>query len=103
MAGITVALVNIGDYRKASALALTGFIGLLLSALVRASSTLVTLPEYRGNMPVTELAVRLAAINYIATFLTVIAMVFLIVAIFVDRERPEALRKRREPIYPVQR
>jgi hypothetical protein len=100
-AGIIVALVNMESHRKASAFALTGFVGLLLGALIRAAGTLKTLPEYRGDMPVTELAVRLVAMNYVATFLTVAAMVFLIVAIFIDRERPEGLRKRREPIYPA--
>ena len=96
-AGILVALVRIGDYRKASALALTGFVGLLVGTLIRAAGTLMTLPEYRGDMPVRELAMRLTATNYIATLLTVAAMIFLIVAIFTDRERPEGLRKRREP------
>jgi hypothetical protein len=57
----------------------------------------MTLPAYRGDMPVRELAIWLATINYLATFLTVAAMVLLIVAIFTDRERPEGLRKRREP------
>jgi hypothetical protein len=96
-AGILVALVRIGDYRKTSAFALTGFVGLLLGALIRAAGTLMTLPEYRGDMPVRELGLRLTAINYIATLLTVAAMIFLIVAIFTDRERPERLRKRGEP------
>jgi hypothetical protein len=96
-AGIIVASVNMGDYRKASVFALTGFVGLLLGALIRAGGTLMTLPEYRGDMPVRELAIRLAAINYLATFLTIVATVLLMVAIFTDRERPEGLRKRREP------
>jgi uncharacterized protein YebE (UPF0316 family) len=95
--GIALALLNMGDYRKASAFALTGFAGLLLGALIRAAATLMTLPEYRGDMPVRELATRLAVTNYMATFLTAAAMVFLIVAIFIDRERPEGLRKGREP------
>jgi hypothetical protein len=96
VAGITVALVNMGSNRRASAFALTGFVGLLLAALIRAAGTLMTLPEYRGDMPVRELAIRIAATNYVATFLAVAATAFLIVAIFVDREQPEGLRKRRE-------
>jgi hypothetical protein len=96
-AGIIVALVHIGDYPKASAFALAGFVGLLFSALVRAAGTLMTLPEYRGSMTVRELATQLAAINYLATFLAVAAMVLLMLAIFTDRERREGLRKSREP------
>jgi hypothetical protein len=96
-AGIIVALLKIGDYGKASGFALTGFVGLLLATLIRAASTLMTLPEYRGNMPIRELAIQLATLNYLATFLTVAAMVLLMVAIFTGRERPEGLRKRIAP------
>jgi hypothetical protein len=95
--GIIVALLKMGKYRNASAFALTGFVGLLLGALIRAAGTLMTLPEYRGDMPVMQLAIRLAATNYLATLLTVAAMVLLMVAIFTERERPEGLRKRSEP------
>jgi hypothetical protein len=94
--GIIVALVKIGSHRRASAFALTGFVGLLLSALIRAGGTLMTLPQYRGDLPVKELAIRIAATSYVATFLTVAATAFLIVAIFIDREQPQGLRKRRE-------
>jgi hypothetical protein len=94
--GIILALLMMGTYRKASAFALTGFVGLLLATLIRAAGTLMTLPEYRGDMPVRELATRLAAINYLATFVVVAATVFLMVAIFTDRERSEGLMKRRE-------
>jgi hypothetical protein len=97
VAGIILALVNMGDYRQASAFALTGFVGLLLGALIRAAGPLMTLPQYRGDMPASELAIRLTVTNYMATFLTAAAMVLLIAAIFTDRERPEGLRKRGEP------
>ncbi len=97
VAGIILALLKMGDCRKASAFALAGFVGLLLGALIRAASLVMALPQYRGDMPVRELGVRLAWTNYMATFLTAAAMVLLIVAIFTDRERPEGLRKRREP------
>jgi hypothetical protein len=95
-AGIIVALLMMGTYRKASAYALTGFVGLLLATLIRAAATLMTLPEYRGGLSIVELGSRLAAINYLATALTVAAVVFLMVAIFTDRERPEGLTKGRE-------
>jgi formate hydrogenlyase subunit 3/multisubunit Na+/H+ antiporter MnhD subunit len=85
-AGIIVALLKRGDYPMASAFALTGFGGLLLGALIRAVATLMTLPEYRGDMSLRELGIQLAAINFLATFLTVAATVFLIVAIFTGRE-----------------
>jgi formate hydrogenlyase subunit 3/multisubunit Na+/H+ antiporter MnhD subunit len=95
LAGIALALLNMGDYRKASAFALTGFVGLLLGAVIRAAATLMTLPQFRGDMPASELGIRLAVTNYTATFLTAAAMVFLIVAIFIDRERPDG--RKREP------
>jgi formate hydrogenlyase subunit 3/multisubunit Na+/H+ antiporter MnhD subunit len=94
--GIILALVNMEGYRRASAFALTGFVGLLLGALIRAAGILMTLPPYRGDRPISELAIWIAAVNYLATFLTVAAMVFLMVAIFTDREHPEGPRKRRE-------
>jgi hypothetical protein len=73
--------------RKASTFALTGFVGLLLTVLIRGTATLMTLPEFRGNMPVNELSIRIGTINILATLLTVAAMVLLMVAIFTDRER----------------
>jgi hypothetical protein len=39
-AGIIVALPKMGDHRKASAFALTGFLGLLLGTRIRAVATL---------------------------------------------------------------
>jgi formate hydrogenlyase subunit 3/multisubunit Na+/H+ antiporter MnhD subunit len=95
-AGIIVALLKKADYPMASAFALTGFSGLLMGTLIRGTATLMTLPEYRGDMSITELGIQLAAINFLATFLTVAATVFLIVAIFTGRERSEGLRKRWE-------
>jgi hypothetical protein len=91
-----LALANIGDHRLVSAFALTGFVGLLLGTLIRAAGPVMALPPYRGNMPIPELGFWLSVINYTATAVTIIAMVFLMAAIFTDRERPE-LRKRREP------
>jgi hypothetical protein len=87
--GIIVALLKMGLHRKASAFALAGFAGLLLSTLIRASGNLMTLPAYRGGLSITELGSRLAAINYLATALTVAAMVLLILAIFTGRELSE--------------
>jgi hypothetical protein len=86
-AGIIAALLNMVAYRKASTFALTGFIGLLLTVLIRGTATLMTLPEFHGNMPINELSIRIGTINILATLLTVAAMVLLIVAIFTDRDR----------------
>ena len=86
-AGIIVSLVTIGTHRKVSAFALTGFVGLLLSALIRAATTLMLLPQYRGNTPIQQFAIWLSITGLIATLLTVAAMVFLIVAIFIDRRK----------------
>jgi len=88
-AGIIVSLAMIGGHRKVSALALTGFAGLSLGTLIRAATTLMALPQYRGDMSMRDFAIWVSTTSLIATSLTVGAMVFLIVAIFIDRgKRP---------------
>jgi hypothetical protein len=70
-----------------------GFVGLLLSQLIRIAGTLTILtPETR------QLGTRLAWLNYPTTFLSVAGMVLLMVAIFTDRERPEGLSKKKETL-----
>jgi formate hydrogenlyase subunit 3/multisubunit Na+/H+ antiporter MnhD subunit len=85
LAGIIVALVNASRYRKPAMYALAGFIALLLAAMVRAAATVLTLPEYRGNLSIQELGVRLASINLGASALTIAGTVLVLLAVFADR------------------
>ena len=84
-AGIIVSLAMIGRYRKVSALALTGFVGLSLGTLIRAATAVMALPQYRGDTPIREFAIWVSTTSLIATLLMFAATVFLIVAVFIDR------------------
>ena len=84
--GAIFALVKLRTWPKAATFALIGFLGDLVAQLMHAGSLLMTLPAYRGTLTIAELGSRLAAINLLATVLTVAATVMLLIAIFTDRE-----------------
>ncbi len=86
LVGIIFSSTKIGLYRRAAAMGLTGFIGLLLGQMVHAGGTLMTLPAYRGEMPIRELGIRLAAINLAGTMLTLAGTILLLLALFADRD-----------------
>src|SRR3954471_15726196 len=70
LVGIIFSATKMRLYRKAAVLAVVGFGALLLSTLVHAGGTLMTLPAYRSGMALSELAVRLALINLATVVLT---------------------------------
>lgn len=87
LAGIIVALINANRHRKPAMFALAGFIALLVAAIIRAGSTVMTLPGYRGDLSIRDLGMRLAAINMVATAVTIGGTILILVAIFAGREK----------------
>jgi len=85
--GIIISAAKLGRYRKAAALAMAGFGGLLLSQLVRAANTIMTLPPYRGSMSARELGARFMITSIITMMLTLGGMILLLLAIFADRDK----------------
>jgi uncharacterized membrane protein len=90
LVGIIFSATKMRLHRKAAALAMAGFGALLLSILVHASGTLMTLPAYRGSLSLSELGVRLAVINLAGVVLTLAGTIILLLAIFADRDRKAA-------------
>ena len=90
LVGIIFSATKMRLYRKAAALALAGFGALLLSTLVHASGTLMTLPAYRDNLSLSELGTRLAMINLAGVVLTLAGTIILLLAIFAGRDRNPA-------------
>ena len=84
--GAVLAVIKLPVHRQSSACALTGFVLLLLGRCVGSYSTLMTLPSFRGQLTIAQLAPRIALLNLLVTFLTVAGMVFILLAIFSDRE-----------------
>ena len=87
LVGIIFSATKVRLYRRAAVLALVGFGSLLLSTLVHASATLMTLPAYRGSMALSELGVRLALINLVTVVLTLGGTILVLLAIFADRDK----------------
>lgn len=85
--GIVFSAAKLSVYHRAAMLGITGFGALLLGQLVRAGGTLLTLPQNRGTMPVTELARRLASISLVGALLTLAGTILVLLAIFADRDK----------------
>jgi hypothetical protein len=85
--GIVISATKMVSYRKAAALAMAGFGGLLLGQLIRIGGTLMTLPAYRGSTPIHELGARLALISLVGTMVILGGTIVLLLAIFADRDK----------------
>jgi len=90
LVGIIFSATRMRLYRKAAVLAVVGFGAMLLSSLVHASGTLMTLPAYRGGMALSELGVRLALINLVTVVLTLGGTIIVLLAIFAGRDGKSA-------------
>ena len=87
LVGIIFSTAKLGAYHRAAMLGLTGFGALLIGQLVRASGTLLTLPQNRGTMTVAELGARLGSINLVGTMLALAGTILVMLAIFADRNQ----------------
>src|SRR5262245_55278603 len=85
--GIIISATKMGQYRKAAALGMAGFSGLLLAQLIRAAGPLRTLPAYRDSMSVRELSTWFMITGLITTVLTLGGIILLLLAIFADRNK----------------
>ncbi len=85
--GIIFSAFKLAQYRRAATLGIGGFGFLLVGRAVSAGGNLMTLPAYRGSMPIAELAGRIAMLNLLATVLVLAGTILLMLAIFADRDR----------------
>jgi hypothetical protein len=85
--GIVISSTNLRRHRRAAALGMAGFGGLLLGQLIRVSATVMTLPAYRGSTPIHELSTRLTLINIVGTLAIVAGTIVLLLAIFAGRDK----------------
>ncbi len=87
LVGVIFSSSKLGECRKAALLAMTGFGILLLGQLIRTGSNLMVLPAYRDSMSSPELANRLTALSLLGMFVTVAGTIFVLIAIFADRDK----------------
>jgi hypothetical protein len=87
LVGLILSSTKLRLYRRAATLGMVGFGLLLLAQLIRASNSLMTLPDFRGSMSARELGMRFAVTGWVSTALALTGMILLLLAIFADRPK----------------
>lgn len=91
LAGVVVAAVRFSAHPRVSALSITGFGLLLVGRVIAAGTSIMSLPQFRGDVSYQQLAVKLGLLNLATIALTCIGMVFVVLAVFSDRGSEQQL------------